>query len=149
MRNALEKACYNINPEDVNEYYGSFSYQVYKVFLCSSQRSSVILLFVPQWFHRLLFLLWSPPSTQSLLYPLQPRHHCHHRLSIPSRAVAAQHSSVQPRAAQCNPVQHSLAQWPWYSQPSTARTAQSILSYHASSKYLCFCTSQFFFSFTK
>ena len=28
LRNALEKACYNINPEDVNEYYGSFSYQV-------------------------------------------------------------------------------------------------------------------------
>ena len=46
LRNALEKACYNINPEDVNEYYGSFSYQVYKVFLCSSQRSSVVLLFV-------------------------------------------------------------------------------------------------------
>jgi len=28
IRNVLEKACYNINPEDVNEYYGSFSYQV-------------------------------------------------------------------------------------------------------------------------
>ena len=28
IRNALEKACHNINHEDVNEYYGSFGYQV-------------------------------------------------------------------------------------------------------------------------
>ena len=28
IRNVLEKACYKINPDDVNDYYGSFGYQV-------------------------------------------------------------------------------------------------------------------------
>ena len=28
IRNVLEKACYKINPDDVNDYSGSFGYQV-------------------------------------------------------------------------------------------------------------------------
>ena len=28
IRNVLEQACFKINPDDVNDYYGSFGYQV-------------------------------------------------------------------------------------------------------------------------
>jgi hypothetical protein len=46
IRNVLEKACYKINPDDVNDYFGSFGYQVtipnysVKLFVCPSHVSS-------------------------------------------------------------------------------------------------------------
>ena len=43
IRNVLEQACFKINPDDVNDYYGSFGYQVanpncsVKLFFCVSK----------------------------------------------------------------------------------------------------------------